>query len=223
MSLIPGLYPDAVSADAINDPPDPRLSAPATVRPPAVDLATKRLIAFDADGTLRRCTIPGQPCPNAPGEWEVIPGVKERIATLPDGMRFAIVSNQGGVGLGFVSEHVAWQMLVELADLTLRGQCVALMCTHSPKYGCLCRKPSPLMLYQAMIAFDAKPRETLYVGDMESDREAAHRAGIDFLWAWEFFGWPPVDGQAPGGQVRKKLPTLAELEAILAAEKAAIP
>lgn len=159
-----------------------------------IDITTKRLVIFDADGTLRRCTVPGQPCPNKDDEWEAIPGVKEKIAALPEKTRFAIVSNQGGVGLGFMHQEVAWRMLVELADLALRGQCVALMCTHAPKDGCLCRKPSPLMLYQAMSAFDAKPRETLYVGDMDSDCEAAERAGVDFLWAWEFFGWPePIE------------------------------
>lgn len=162
-----------------------------------IDLSTKKLIIFDADGTLRRCTIPGQPCPSKNDEWELMPGVKEKIATLPDGVRFGIVSNQGGVGLGFMPQEVAWQMLVELAALALRDRCVALMCTHAPKDGCLCRKPSPLMLYQAMEAANAKPRETLYVGDMDSDREAAQRAGVAFLWAWEFFGWDCPEGALP--------------------------
>jgi len=30
---------------------------------------------------------------------------------------------------------------------------------------------------------------TLYVGDMESDRQAAENAGCDFQWAADFFGW----------------------------------
>lgn len=48
-----------------------------------IDLSTKKLIIFDADGTLRRCTVPGQPCPNKADEWELMPGAKERLATLP--------------------------------------------------------------------------------------------------------------------------------------------
>jgi FMN phosphatase YigB (HAD superfamily) len=31
--------------------------------------------------------------------------------------------------------------------------------------------------------------DVLYVGDMASDREAAERAGIDFCFAGDFFGW----------------------------------
>ena len=154
-----------------------------------IDISTKKLIIFDADDTLRRCTVEGQPCPNRPGEWELLPGVREKIAALPDQTYFAIVSNQGGIGLGKMPREVAWQMLLELADQTMRGRGVVYMCPHSPKDGCTCRKPSPLMLYLAMDALEVKPADTLYVGDMESDREAAKRAGVDFLWAWQFFGW----------------------------------
>lgn len=38
-----------------------------------------KLIMFDADGTLRRCTVPGQPCPNNPDEWELMPNIKETL------------------------------------------------------------------------------------------------------------------------------------------------
>ncbi len=31
------------------------------------------------------------------------------------------------------------------------------------------------------------PEETLFVGDMESDRQAAENAGCDFVWARDFF------------------------------------
>jgi phosphoglycolate phosphatase-like HAD superfamily hydrolase len=34
----------------------------------------------------------------------------------------------------------------------------------------------------------AAPGETLFVGDTEIDREAARRAGVSFVWAWDFFG-----------------------------------
>ncbi|MGZ6374474.1 MAG: HAD hydrolase-like protein [Ktedonobacterales bacterium] len=31
------------------------------------------------------------------------------------------------------------------------------------------------------------PSQTLFVGDMDSDREAAARAGCHFMWAREYF------------------------------------
>jgi histidinol phosphatase-like enzyme len=55
-----------------------------------------RLYVFDADGTLRRTTVPGLPCPNRPGEWELIPGVRERLARIgwgQGGARFGVATN----------------------------------------------------------------------------------------------------------------------------------
>lgn len=158
-----------------------------------VYINTKKLVIFDADGTLRRCTIEGQPCPNKDGEWELMPGVKEKIAALPERMHFAIVSNQGGVGLGLMTGEAAYSLLEALVDVAfweVRKDIAWLFaCTHAPNDGCACRKPSPLMLYKAMESAHCKPAETLYVGDMSSDREAAERAGVDFMWAHDFFGW----------------------------------
>jgi len=151
-----------------------------------------------------------------------MPGVKEKIAALPEKMRFAIVSNQGGVGLGLMTNLEAYSLLERLSEAvfweTRKDLAWIHACIHAPKDGCACRKPSPLMLYKAMTDARSRPAETLYVGDMDSDREAAQRAGVDFGWAWEFFGWAPVEGQGPGGALKPKLPTVAELEEILAGE-----
>src|SRR5215207_3304886 len=81
-----------------------------------------RLIIFDADGTLRRTTVEGLPCPNRPSDWELIPGVAEYLAELraarPD-LVFGVASNQGGVGLGFLARDVAREMLDEMARQAL--------------------------------------------------------------------------------------------------------
>ena len=73
-----------------------------------------KLYVFDADGTLRRSTVPGLPCPNKPGEWELIPGVRERLARISwgeGGARFGVATNQGGVGLGYLTLGAARGLL----------------------------------------------------------------------------------------------------------------
>jgi phosphoglycolate phosphatase-like HAD superfamily hydrolase len=45
------------------------------------------------------------------------------------------------------------------------------------------------MLERLMRRFRAGAEETLFVGDMERDEEAARRAGTRFMWAKDFFGW----------------------------------
>ena len=49
------------------------------------------------------------------------------------------------------------------------------------------RKPSPGMLLHAMDKADVSPDQTTFVGDMESDRQAAAAAGIAYWDAEEFF------------------------------------
>ncbi|HEX8499556.1 MAG TPA: HAD-IIIA family hydrolase [Pyrinomonadaceae bacterium] len=153
-----------------------------------------RLYVFDADGTLRRTTVPGLPCPNKPGDWELIPGVRERLARIKwgeGGASFGVATNQGGVGLGYLTLAAARGLVEEmvLAAFGMTAPPGAIeICPHAPHRGCPCRKPEPGMLLNLMRRFRAAPGETLYVGDMDKDEGAARAAGTRFMWAHEFFG-----------------------------------
>jgi histidinol-phosphate phosphatase family protein len=169
-----------------------------------------KLYVFDADGTLRGCTVPGQPCPNRAGEWELLPGVRERLAQVAwderAGPHFAVATNQGGVGLGYFTAAEARALVVALVEAAF-GRAAPPgsieICTHAPYARCACRKPKGEMIRRLMRRFRALPEETLYVGDMDTDREAARDAGCRFLWAHEFFGWdvPEEIAEATGAGV----------------------
>lgn len=153
-----------------------------------------RLYIFDADGTLRRTTVEGLPCPNQPGEWEIIPGVRERLSQIrwgEGGARFGVASNQGGVGLGYLSLAAARglleEMVVEAFGVAKPPPGSVELCPHTPHLGCPCRKPKPEMLLRLMRRFGASPEETLFVGDMDKDEGAALAAATRFMWAHEFF------------------------------------
>jgi len=152
-----------------------------------------KLIIFDADGTLRQCTIPGQPCPNQDGEWKLLPNVKSVMRDLTQrGTFLGIASNQRGVSLGYLSADMAYDLLVDCfveATGCWPKSGAILLCTHGSEEECKYRKPKPGMLNCIMDHWDIKPEETLFVGDMDSDREAAENAGTDFMWAKDFFGW----------------------------------
>jgi D-glycero-D-manno-heptose 1,7-bisphosphate phosphatase len=153
-----------------------------------------KLIIFDADGTLRRCTVKGQPCPNAEDQWELMPGVQEKMAKFdfgPNGILIGIASNQAGVSLGYLTEHTAYQLLKDLfVAVTDCWPTYGLLqvCPHPVNGGCDCRKPAPGMLLRIMRIAGVLQDRTLYVGDMESDEQAAQAAGVDFQWAKDFFG-----------------------------------
>lgn len=154
-----------------------------------------RLIIFDADGTLRRCTVEGQPCPNRPDEWTLIDGVYGHIQRLMNTERlihFAIASNQRGVSAGYLSHDTAFAMLKDTYRAAF-GSTVPIRerVWLAPADGVWPRpKPAPDMLLSIMSRVGVDPADTLMVGDSEDDRQAAKRAGCDFQWAWRFFGWP---------------------------------
>src|SRR5919108_1867959 len=75
---------------------------------------TVRLIIFDADGTLRRTTAKGKPCPHAPGEWELLPKVRSTLACLDRGrepIHLGIASNQDPIAYGHLTEGMARRLL----------------------------------------------------------------------------------------------------------------
>jgi D-glycero-D-manno-heptose 1,7-bisphosphate phosphatase len=159
---------------------------------------TAKLYIFDADGTLRWTTIPGQPCPNRPGEWRLMPNVKEILRQMnwgPGGSLLGVASNQGGVALGYLTKEMAYQLieatLVEAIGFIPPGAIID-MCVCPPDARCACRKPNPGMLLHIMQIVHVAPEETLFIGDLEIDQEAARRAGVAFIWAHEFFHSPSV-------------------------------
>lgn len=162
---------------------------------PSIEADAYDLVLFDADGTLRRCKVANQPCPNRDGEWELIAGVKEQLHAFPwqaSGIITGIVSNQAGVSLGYLDEGMVWALLHDLHYAAFGFSAYENFirwCPHGVNDNCECRKPKPKMILDAIdCVFGGKPERTLYVGDLESDKQAAANAGVHFLWVWEFFG-----------------------------------
>ncbi len=159
--------------------------------------ALPRLLVFDADRTLRWTVKQGQPCPNAPGEWRLLPGVAERLRSLDwgaGGHKLGVASNQNGVALGYLSAAMARRLLrdtVREALGFLPEDAAIEMCTCAPDRRCPRRKPEPGMLQAILDRFRLSAGQALFVGDLEIDREAARRAGVAFAWAHEFFGREP--------------------------------
>lgn len=149
------------------------------------------LYIFDKDKTLVG-PLEGPPA-NTIAEQKLLPGVAEKCAKLrAQGHTLAIASNQGGVAWGFITEEGAYALIEHAAGL-IGAEAVA-MCPHHPKgkiarYAIECsrRKPAPGMLLALMQRLGFHASKTIYVGDMDSDREAARTAGVKFIWAKDFF------------------------------------
>lgn len=150
------------------------------------------LAIFDADDTLRRSLVPGQPCPRARSEWELLPRVRDTLAREPWGaaLQFALASNQDQVGYGLIPLETARSLLADLAE-ALTGRPpdprAIELCPHTAEDRCDCRKPAPGMLRRLMAAFDAPPARTVFVGNAPCDEEAARRAGVTYIPAARLF------------------------------------
>ena len=138
------------------------------------------LYIFDLDGTL----TPQRPSSTAPFERVLLPGVADKCAALRKaGHVLAIASNQGGarrdkpgrLTIGAIQAQMRW-IRQQLGISAVRFA-----------IGDSRKKPSPAMLVQLMSEFATDAADTVFVGDAETDRQAAEAAGVRFVWASEFF------------------------------------
>jgi len=124
--------------------------------------------------------------------WEMfiwLPGAKEAVAQIRNkGLACAIITNQSCVGRGIVTRETIDDINGRMvAELEMAGGKISgvYVCPHRPDEGCPCRKPGILNFEKAMKDLGVKPDEILFIGDNESDREAARRVGCRFEMASE--------------------------------------
>lgn len=164
------------------------------------------LYLFDLDGTLISGYMDN---PDKDyNRWDVLPKRKAKLnQLLMRGDTVCIVTNQGGVAFGFVSEDAA-DAKIAAAVLAL-GLAQVRSDGDPPRrtvYACYHhengttepwdnpimarrRKPNPDMLFEAMREhYQAAALGVLMVGDREEDEQAAQAAGVPFQWAHVFFG-----------------------------------
>jgi histidinol-phosphate phosphatase family protein len=152
-----------------------------------------RLLLLDRDGTLNESLGTGPP--NHPTEINLMPGVATRLHEYASmGWRIVIITNQGGVAFGYLTEAQAYATHQALLDVLPVEVDASYLCPHHPRgtiphyaRGCPYRKPAPGAILDALERFGARPQDCLFVGDRDTDEQAADAAGMPFRWARNFF------------------------------------
>ncbi|MBA3872579.1 MAG: HAD-IIIA family hydrolase [Anaerolineae bacterium] len=151
------------------------------------------LYIFDKDGTLVQ-DVDGKRPPNTLDEQKPFPDVLPKCqALIAEGHLLAVASNQGGVAFGLMTAEQA-HMLVQHITTYIGATTYAVCVTHpngktkSARRESRFRKPSGGMIEYLMDAFGVSKADTVYIGDMDSDQQAAEAAGVAFEWAKDFFG-----------------------------------
>lgn len=98
------------------------------------------------------------------------------------GFQLFIVSNQGGISRGFYTKTDVEKLHRELTEM-LRKYKIEIsdvaFCPHHPEVeNCLCRKPESLLLEKLIAKHSISVNDSYFIGDSETDMEAAAKAGI---------------------------------------------
>ena len=138
---------------------------------------SSRFVFLDRDGTLVHDVGHGHRLE----DYVLLPGVIDALQLLKDaGFRFAIVTNQSGIGRGIFSAAAFESFQARLfADLVAAGIDIeaTYMCPHLPDAGCTCRKPSPASLLAARDRFAIDLARSWMIGDHANDVRLAANAG----------------------------------------------
>ena len=164
------------------------------------------LIIFDLDGTLADRDT-----------GALLPGVKAWFETHGDRYRYALATNQGGVGLRYWMESGGFgepdnfpteDQIRERIDNVIAAIGVEMSaficfayeskksgkwspapdgCEDDPEWDRNNRKPRPGLLLRAVRECKTTRRQTLFVGNGSEDQQAADRAEIAFADADMFF------------------------------------
>lgn len=138
----------------------------------------RRFIFLDRDGVLNENR--SDYVKNA-REFVLYPDALEALAYLAGKqISVIVISNQSGLGRGIISWEDFWEMHhAMIRQVGERGGNIlaAFYCPHRPDECCDCRKPAPGMLLAACRLFGIAPGETAFIGDRDSDVEAAANVG----------------------------------------------
>ena len=114
-------------------------------------------------------------------QFVFVPGIREALKQLASlGLPMIVISNQAAVGKGLLDtaglEGITSKMYQELAhDGTFLT--ATYYCPHRPDENCPCRKPKPALLQAAAADFNIDLTRSVFIGDSDTDVEAAHAAG----------------------------------------------
>lgn len=132
-----------------------------------------RAVLVDRDETI----VADVPYNGDPAKVVPMPGAREALDRLrAAGLPIAVVSNQSGIGRGLVTRAQVDAVNRRVEEL-LGPFDGFFLCPHAPEDDCECRKPKPKLLLDAARTLGVSPAECAYVGDKETDVQAAHNAG----------------------------------------------
>lgn len=118
-------------------------------------------------------------------DFQILPDVFEVLRQFQEqDFMLIIISNQGGISRKLYSqanvEEIHGYLVKELKKHNINISEIY-YCIHHPLSDsgkCICRKPDSLMLEKAIARFNVNRSKSYFIGDKETDMQAAEKAGI---------------------------------------------
>jgi len=147
-------------------------------------------IFLDRDGVINEVLSHRVKFVNKPEDFHLLEGVGEAVKIFNEaGFKVFVVTNQGGVGLGFMKESALLDVHTKMAaDLKAYGATIddIAYCPHKPKAGCACRKPKPKMILDLADKHQVDLAKSYMIGDREPDIAAGKQAGVKTILIGEW-------------------------------------
>jgi D-glycero-D-manno-heptose 1,7-bisphosphate phosphatase len=175
----------------------------------------KPAVFIDRDGTINE----QMGYVNHVSRFRILPGVPQAIRMLNrQGFLVFVVSNQSGVARGYYPLELVRTLHQILVTRIKEKNGVIdgiFFCPHHPagsvpefSRDCDCRKPKTGLIEQACRSFEIDLRRSFVVGDMCTDIELAHRAGLTGVLVKTGYGLGEIEYTLP--QKRAKPAHIAE-------------
>jgi nicotinate-nucleotide--dimethylbenzimidazole phosphoribosyltransferase len=135
-----------------------------------VDLIKARFdcVLFDLGNTLIKQENPGVPYESL--AVELLPGVEKLLKELHGQVKLGIVSNTQTITAADIKKKLATVGIDQFFDVVIATGELGI------------HKPDPAPITAAIKALETKPERTVYIGDIETDLQAAHAAGAAFAY-----------------------------------------
>jgi D-glycero-D-manno-heptose 1,7-bisphosphate phosphatase len=168
-----------------------------------------RVLLLDRDGTIMR----DEGYVNSAKMVHFYPFTLEALKRLAQHFRIFIVTNQPGMGWGYISEEeykaVTGYILKYLLDsgINIEG---TFYCPHKEDAACECRKPSPFFFEKLENKYDIIKEQSYMIGDHPSDMRFAANCGINGVYVITGHGKKHLKELGPEVLVAKNLKYAAE-------------
>jgi rfaE bifunctional protein nucleotidyltransferase chain/domain len=139
-------------------------------------------IFLDRDGTINREIG----YLSEPEKFELLPNALAGLKKMQDfGYRLVIVTNQGGIGLGYFTKEdfyrVNKKMLTEVSQGGIKIDKIY-FCPHGKAENCPCRKPEIGLILRAKQELNLDLSHSFFIGDSEIDIQAGAKAGMKTIF-----------------------------------------